>query len=1126
MGKIKKILENELIGGTQSTDVYPVTSIKAVYDENNERLDNILNRRGVVNISTNYNSEHTAEVLTLAQALSKVPSTDRVLGFQGKYLASDGWHTIIYIGDSLTSWSDTTKWIDLADKIFNSISNNATFAGIATPTTNPGTPDGPVFYLATEAGTYSNFNGISVADGEAVILEWKGSWTKKTTGFATQQQIVRLDEKLNDKTNEINVAKEEALQAIAENEQSAITNFNSQRVTPEMLSEGTKQLIEASGGGTITNLADDEDLTSVDNGTGSKVLKFADRTYNADNFSGQGYVILRKNLQSVKFKIANISINIVGNKAGNISFKIMGKVFNIPFDPASETTIDLIAKKIADTLTNNVPDFNISQSENTVTLTHTVICKTPDVVFIPNDTGVEATVLMTEKEEIRNVLTSDMVSKANTIYEVRYDFDIISTISAQRNIKYIGNGGSINFNRNTMYTTSGNVIIENLKLINVGNYYTSSGLVRFTSKNCVFVNKGYLQNQALNIIKLDVMDYMQGVSTNGINGQYCVNLNEILDRIYSNFPTIDTYYIELVFPDKETGYFYVERPIIIKQGFKYDFKELTIYSTQDYSYDHIVEYESSTMHDNIVSGTLKNARFDITNTKKNLKTVFDLTKFSGVLENVKINLGKNTAFAYLQPIGTASSSYSDMKRIIRCSVTASYNEEIGLTPRTLFCFGDGCIIEQSNLAGVLIFGGRGYTIIGCLNDRYYLMNTFVNFEGCYWEIGQFRILNSSVNFMGCQLHFDNDLTYTSRHFKGSLFSIDTEEAKNDIFFALYRGLGLSQKGFVINPYSKIGFYNNSYFELVYWYVSNKYSGKIISIGKNTIIKNVDELAFQERLNIGNQNALINKIILNDTDFQYDLQRKSIDFTKSVFNISAFNPSNLPLKTNFSWSVDVNIKVDFYYVISERKQIYKKIGTVTGTTEIGKPVCKTTLSSNFVANEDRFIFAVTIGEDKYIVKRHIQENNLVSTFYKDKWDKDTYKNVNLKTTLRFAEIEPGKYKCDEVECINDTELYDTLINNNFNTCSKCIVDEKGINIYTDTLPSFGEWEFGDRCTIGTITYMYDGNKWNAISSIKGLTSERPSLQSTDEGFEYYDSTLKKKILWNGVAWVNIDGTELS
>lgn len=42
MGKIKKLLENELVGGTQSTDVYPITSTKAIYDENNIRLDTIL----------------------------------------------------------------------------------------------------------------------------------------------------------------------------------------------------------------------------------------------------------------------------------------------------------------------------------------------------------------------------------------------------------------------------------------------------------------------------------------------------------------------------------------------------------------------------------------------------------------------------------------------------------------------------------------------------------------------------------------------------------------------------------------------------------------------------------------------------------------------------------------------------------------------------------------------------------------------------------------------------------------------------------------------------------------------------------------------------------------------------
>ena len=42
MGKIKKIQDSELVGGSQAVDVYPITSIKAVYDENNKRLDEVL----------------------------------------------------------------------------------------------------------------------------------------------------------------------------------------------------------------------------------------------------------------------------------------------------------------------------------------------------------------------------------------------------------------------------------------------------------------------------------------------------------------------------------------------------------------------------------------------------------------------------------------------------------------------------------------------------------------------------------------------------------------------------------------------------------------------------------------------------------------------------------------------------------------------------------------------------------------------------------------------------------------------------------------------------------------------------------------------------------------------------
>lgn len=67
------------------------------------------------------------------------------------------------------------------------------YVGIATPTTNPGTPDGPVFYIANVKGKYSNFGGINVTEDEAVILQWNnGKWFKNVTGFATQKKLTEL----------------------------------------------------------------------------------------------------------------------------------------------------------------------------------------------------------------------------------------------------------------------------------------------------------------------------------------------------------------------------------------------------------------------------------------------------------------------------------------------------------------------------------------------------------------------------------------------------------------------------------------------------------------------------------------------------------------------------------------------------------------------------------------------------------------------------------------------------------------------------------------------------------------------------------------------------------------------
>ena len=63
--------------------------------------------------------------------------------------------------------------------MIDSLGNGYMCVGIATPTTNPGTPDQNVFYIAGP-GTYSNFNSLVVPDGNLGVLKYNGSWSLET----------------------------------------------------------------------------------------------------------------------------------------------------------------------------------------------------------------------------------------------------------------------------------------------------------------------------------------------------------------------------------------------------------------------------------------------------------------------------------------------------------------------------------------------------------------------------------------------------------------------------------------------------------------------------------------------------------------------------------------------------------------------------------------------------------------------------------------------------------------------------------------------------------------------------------------------------------------------------------
>lgn len=81
--------------------------------------------------------------------------------------------------------------------IISTVGDNATFAGIATPTTNPGTPDQNVFYIASEPGVYSNFGGVELTDQAFIFTNKNGNWVKQDYGIATSAKVSELENYVN-----------------------------------------------------------------------------------------------------------------------------------------------------------------------------------------------------------------------------------------------------------------------------------------------------------------------------------------------------------------------------------------------------------------------------------------------------------------------------------------------------------------------------------------------------------------------------------------------------------------------------------------------------------------------------------------------------------------------------------------------------------------------------------------------------------------------------------------------------------------------------------------------------------------------------------------------------------------
>lgn len=169
---------------------------------------------------------------------------------------------------------------------------------------------------------------------------------------------------------------------------------------------------------------DDEDLVAEETTGGTSVMKLADRSYSPQNFSGKGYKILRKNIKPVSLSVTKIIVSAVPTSDGYISFIINGVESHVDVVTSSDTTTDKVADKIVAKLTETMTEYEVSKDASTITLTRKFGGEVSVSSFSAVNTGASCSITDSTKTEIRNILTQDMINQPNTIYEIRYDFDL------------------------------------------------------------------------------------------------------------------------------------------------------------------------------------------------------------------------------------------------------------------------------------------------------------------------------------------------------------------------------------------------------------------------------------------------------------------------------------------------------------------------------------------------------------------------------------------------------------------------------------------------------------------------------------------------------------------------------
>ena len=893
--------------------------------------------------------------------------------------------------------------------------------------------------------------------------------------------------------------------------------------------------------GNVTNLPDEEDLTSVEKSE-HNVLRLADRSYAPENFSGKGYKILRKNIQPVSIAVTKIRVESVPSSDGTLSFTINGKDTQVSVSASTDNTTSLVAQKIASEVKKSMTEYKVSTNDSLVTITGIKPVSVTPSVFSSNNTGVICTVSDDVKTELRNILTQNMVNSPNTIYEVRYDFTTIKNVHLSNDSVFYINGGSVDskyvyYETDEILSIDENSGVFNSAVVNAEkttinvNSIVNPKASRVAINNAtVNFNNGYIdrKDENGNYLDFDLGIYnrifptgryrMFGNWRSSYGGYFRTIYTSEFKGLVKNDSLADIYEICVYKAYSENFKFdlivdsvvYIDRTINLTQGINIignggsrvievtindpDVNVFEINETSEFTlYNRTITYNNGFKGGNYVKGIVVKGIILFGNSIK-CNTIFKLnTSMNLLLKDIKIGTGDNRFFNKIFVCNTSStdgkSEYTDFLILDNVSKNIIKNfEEYDINHvDVILGNGDCTTITNCYNTSFLIYGGQKY-ISNCMHSNIFAYNCQLKLVNIHNEECNCYIDNSSVSFEDCQ--FMNAFNVTD-----SCMHINSGKVKEYIIAAI--GPRKSNPHFL-----KLSFKNCQFMKTATSPLPLKVTNYDIKLYDNEDINNIslDNTISVENFGSGMNTTNISTNI-KDLKGSKNMNASILDKMEVVeynkYELTYWNPTIKRDEEYFKTPKSYDVKVNYIILlIDPKRQLgYKHTINIThNVTEDAKKCLCLKLGKEY--NDTSIILDCTIDGTHVQGYAHICEITRTNIYL-----------PILKTSILYST--PSIYLEDVISPVN-------VISQNDNN----------VEVTLNELPKLGIWNINDIVNIGALKYKYDGFKWNLINCNKGDSGSRPILSLLDEGFEYYDSTLKKKILWNGNAWVNLDGTELS